>query len=584
MSDLRARWPASHEQRRLWFLDRIEPGLGIYNMPGAVLIEGVLDEARLERAFERLVSRHEALRTVFELDGDELYQVIDELGPSLLRIDLRGEANPEARAAALLREDAGIPFDLATGPLVRAMLLRLAPERAVFSCNTHHCISDQWSQELLLRDLLRFHESEAEPGAARGYHEYARWQAERLSGPRLAASRAYWREKLGGQIVPLRLPTDSPRPLEMTHRGANFAFELDADLADALENLRRSRRATPFQLLTALSKVLLYRFSGQAEIVVGAPVAGREHVEFAEVAGNFVNTLVLRDTLDGAMSFGELLAQVKATTEEAYEHAAYPFDLIVGDLKVEPDLGRSPLFDVAVVYQAETGAPVRAGGLTISPFDFGHATAKFDLTLYFGPAGRGLRVVLNYNTDLFRPDTIARMAGHLCELAHAVVAAPDAPIVGLEMLPSAERALLLDGFNATSAAFPEATIVELFEAQAERSADRVAVTAPDAELTYRELNALANRIAHGLRSQYGVEPGDRVAVLMEPSASSIAALLGVLKAGATYVPLDPIYPQERLAFILADSKPRVLLSEAPYAGLHVDPSRRRVLAAARFRR
>jgi amino acid adenylation domain-containing protein/non-ribosomal peptide synthase protein (TIGR01720 family) len=566
MRDRRWRWPASHAQQRLWFLDRIEPGSGAYNMPGAVLIEGPLDEARFGRAFERLTARHGALRTVFELDGDELYQTIGSDAPPLVCIDLRGEADPRARAAAILLADAALPFDLAAGPLVRAMLLRLAPECAVFSCNTHHSIADQWSQELLLHGLLQFYASAAEPPPAREYHEYARWQTERLAGPELAEARAYWSEHLSGTIAPLRLPTDFGRPLEMTHRGANLAFELDGELADGLEQLCRSARATPFQLLTALSKLLLYRYSGQAEIVVGTPIAGRDHVDFAAVVGNFVNTLVLRDTLDGSASFAALLASVKATTEAAYEYAGYPFDLIVRDLKVEADLGRSPLFDVAVVYQTAADARQQVDGLTVSPFDFGHASAKFDLSLYFGPTARGLRVVFNYNTDLFRPETIARMAESFAELARAVVAAPEAPLASFEVVPRRARELLADGFNATAAAYPDATIVELFEAQVERSAERVAVTTPHGELTYKELNALANRIACGLRAQFGVVPGDRVAVLMEPSASSIAALLGVLKAGAAYVPLDPIYPHERLAFILGDSTPRLLLSEGPYIG------------------
>ena len=564
MIEQRTSAPASHAQKRLWLLDRIEPGLAVYNMPGAVRLDGVIDVAAFERAYARLVERHESLRTTFALVDDEVQQVVHPAGPGLVCLDVRDAVDPAARALALVRQDALRPFDLSAGPLVRAMLIRVGHERAIFSCNAHHTISDQWSQEVLLADLLRFVADDAELPPVLAYRTYAAWQRNESATASFAASRDYWRAKLAGDNAALPLPLDFVRPADMTYAGANVAAEIDAVLARDLDAFARRARVTPFQLLTALTKVLLYRITGEPEITLGTPVAGRDRAEFAGVVGNFVNTLVLRDTVDGACGFSAALAQTTATTHEAYDHATYPFDLIVGDLALEPDASRSPIFSVAVIAQDHASGSHQVGDFTVSPLDIGNAGAKFDLSFYFGLSANGARLVINYNTRLFAPATIERMSGHFQTLARAILAAPEMPIDALELVTVAERRQLIDDFNATAADVPDTTLVGRFEAIVAHYADRIALATADGPTTYADLNARANEIATALRADHGVVAGDRVAVLLDPSADAIATLLGVLKAGAAYVPLDTAAPTERLALVLDDSRPRVLVSGGSY--------------------
>ena len=557
MIDAGLRAPASHAQRRHWAIDRIEGGHA-YNMPGAVLVEGPIEEERWVTAFDRVVARHESLRTSFAMEDDTLYQVIREDGPRLQCVDLRANTDPHAAATEFVRDDARAPFDLQEGPLARAFLLRLANDRAVFSCNVHHAVSDQWSQEVLLRDLFALLRDETLPPVP-SYREYAHVQQAWLQTPQAATARDYWRSKLGA-ISPLGLPYDAPRPTELTHDGANVSFEIDGALAAVLEALARNERTTPFHLLTALTRVFFYRLSGQVEFAIGSPIAGRDRAADAGVVGNFINTLVLHDAVDPNESFRTLLARTKAIALEAYEHAAYPFDIIVRDLDVEPDLGRSPLFDVALIYQERDDAPQRTNAMTVTPFDIGNATAKFDLSLYVGPSAHGLRAVFNYNTRLFTTSTIERFARTFVSLAREIAARPDDAIASLEIVGDRERAIL-DAFNPPPVSFPAATISQIFEETAARATDRVAITTARGNVPYGELRARAHEIATSLQADFGVARGDRVAVLLAPSAECIATLLGILEAGAAYVPLDPVYPADRFAFMLDDSAPRVLVTQ-----------------------
>ncbi|HKX29004.1 MAG TPA: amino acid adenylation domain-containing protein, partial [Blastocatellia bacterium] len=566
-------YPVSHAQKRLWILNRMEAESAAYNVPGALLLQGPLQVFALRSALQAVIQRHEILRTTFEAIDSEPRQFIrdwsEDLSFPLKETDLTGDPQAETRARELLREDAGRPFDLTQGWLLRAELLKLTPQRHLFYLNLHHIVCDEWSLNVLLREL-----SEAYNSAARGsepqwpplklqHKEYAARQEQQLSRPETAAAREYWRRRLSGEPAILNLPTDLPRPAELTHRGANFAFELEPGCLEDLRRLARRSGATLFMALTALTKVLLHRYTDQEEIILGTPIAGREDPDLEDQIGFYVNTLVLRDEIRGEQTFPEALAAVKQTAEEAYEHGGYPFDLLINELNLDRDLSRSPLFDVMIVLEGEESSrPGGFEGLQIEPFDLDFATAKFDLSFYYAAGPDGLRVVLNYNTDLFRPETIARLAGHLKQLAVGITEHPEHPIGRFEMVTGAELRQLLFEFNRTATgALANRTIVTLFEEQAELGPERVAVVSGSRTLTYRELNERANRIAWGLGVKDRPGPDRLVAVLLRPSDWMIATLLGILKAGAAYVPLDPSYPAERLRFMLQDCGARVLITE-----------------------
>jgi surfactin family lipopeptide synthetase A len=545
----------SHPQKRLWALDQLEPGSAAYNIAGALRIAGCLRTGPFWSALHAVVRRHESLRTTFAIVDGEPRQFVRDLAPATDELDLSREHDGEAAAIRILRADASAPFDLACGPLVRAKVLKLADDDWIFYLNLHHIIGDEWSLGVILRDLVAAYGGVSLSPLPIQYRDAAARQNAWTRSAEAERDRQYWKEKLAGPLPLLDLPSDDPRPAEVTHNGANLSVTLDAGLSTALRSLGRSAEATLFQTLTALTKLLLHRYTGSEDIVIGVPVAGRDDADLEEQAGFYVNMLVLRDRVRGEESFLDLLASVRDTALEAHEHARYPFDLLVNELDVERDLGRSPLFDVAVILQDRDGEPP-PGALRMKSFDFGFVTAKYDLSFYFADAPDGIEVVLNYNTDLFRSETMARMAAHFEQLARGVVRDPRVPIAEIEMVTEQERRQLIEELNATSARYPGETIVELFEEQAARTPEKVAVIAGSETLTYRELNERANGIANMLDREKPL-----VAVLLEPSEWTVASLLGVLKAGCAYVPLDPIYPPERLRFMLEDSGARTLLTE-----------------------
>jgi tyrocidine synthetase III len=553
--------PLSHAQRRLWILDRMEPGSAAYNIPGALRLDGRLDRNALWRALESVVRRHEALRTTIVLsDGEPMQQVHEEAGIERREIDLSNEREPEAAARELLHRDASAPFDLVAGPLFRAMLLHLDGHSHILYLNVHHIVCDEWSVGVLLRDLDLLLRDQEPPPLEKQYRDFAIAQNARIRRGGLEVHRRYWREKLRGELPRLDLPLDFSRPPEMTHGGANLAAHLYAATAAGLRELATACGATLFQALTALTKVFLHRYTGQEDVLLGTPIAGRDSAALEDQVGVYVNTLVLRDEIHGTDSFLDVLRRVRVTAEEAYEHGEYPFDVLVKELEVERDLARSPLFDAAIVLQDSDGMAGRLGDLEVSHFDFGFATAKFDLTLYFSEEQRGLRVVFNYNHALFAPRTVARMAAHLGQLAREIVHEPQRPIGELEMLSPRETQRILDEWNGTAARYPaDRTLAELFEEQAARTPANVAAADAERTLTYEQLDAEANAIAATLIAS-GVQPRELVPVLAESSVWTIAALLGVLKAGCAYVPLDPAYPRERLDFVTSDCGGRFLLT------------------------
>jgi amino acid adenylation domain-containing protein len=561
--------PLSFAQERLWFVDRLEPGSAVYNVPVAWRLGGALDEAALERALGEIVRRHEALRTVFAEAGGSPVQVIAPFGGFALPVeDLSGLGEADRDAAVVRRagEEARRPFDLSAGPLFRARLLRLGAGEHVLLLSMHHIVSDGWSMGVLYRELAALYAAYREgrasplPELAVQYADYAVWQREQGEGAVLERQLAYWRERLAGAPELLELPTDRPRPAVQTFRGAIVPVELSPELVERLQALARSEGATLYMTLLGAFQVLLSRYSGSDDIVVGSPIAGRTRKEVEELIGFFVNPLVLRTGLSGDPSFREVLRRAREVTLGAYEHQEVPFERLVAELQPERSLSHSPLFQV--MFTLEDAEDPASGLAELSTekvrTDFAHA--KFDLSLTFVAARRGLRGGLAYSTDLFERGTIVRMLGHLERVLEQVAADADLRLSQLELLSEAERATVLEEWNRTERPYPRGVCVhELFEAQARERPEAVALVWGEAELTYQELEARANRLAHHLVG-LGVGPEARVGVLLERGVELIVSLLAVLKAGGCYVPLDPGHPPERLRLMLADSDARVLLT------------------------
>ncbi|HST62152.1 MAG TPA: amino acid adenylation domain-containing protein, partial [Longimicrobium sp.] len=562
--------PLSFAQERLWFIDRLEPGSSTYNIPVAWRLEGALDRAALERALGEIVRRHEALRTVFrEVDGSPVQVVAPFAGFALPVEDLSalGEADREDAVKRRAGEEARRPFDLAAGPLFRAALLRLGEEAHVLLLTMHHVVSDGWSMGVLFRELSSLYAAYREgrasplPALAVQYADYAVWQREQLAGEALDRQLAYWKERLSGAPELLELPTDHPRPPVQSYRGAGVPVALSPELLERLQGLGRSEGATLYMTLLSAFGVLLSRYGGGDDIVLGSPIAGRTRGEVEELIGFFVNTLVLRTDLSGDPSFRETLRRVREATLGAYAHQEVPFEKLVAELQPERSLSHSPLFQVMFSLQnAESGGGALAG-LEVSGAGAAMEIAKVDLSLTLWTTPHGLRGALNYSTDLFERGTIGRMLGHLERVLEQVAADADVRLSQLKLLGDAERALVLEAWNGTVAEVPaDRCLHELVEAQAARTPDATALVFEGEPLTYAELNRRANRLAHHLRS-LGVGPDARVGLCVERSLEMMVGLLAVLKSGGAYVPLDPAYPAERLAYMLDDSDPAVVLSQ-----------------------
>jgi len=581
-------FPLSFAQERLWFLDQLEPGSPLYTIPTMVRLNGALDVTALESALSELVQRHEVLRTIFTtVEGRPVQVVAAALELPLPVIDLCDHPEREREAAAMRLAEAEIqrPFDLSHGPLLRAMLLRLANDDHMLLLTMHHIASDGWSMGVLVRELIALYQAGVTgqpaqlPDLPLQYADYAVWQRKRLQGKLLERQLAYWRQQFAGAAPLLELVTDRPRPPVKTAQGATYGWSLPRPLAEALAALSQRQGATLFMTLLAAWKLLLARYSGQDDIVVGSPVAGRTRPDIEGLIGFFVNTLALRSDLSGNPTFRELLGRVRETTLGAYAHQDLPFERLVEALQPERDLRYTPLFQVVFALQNAPVPTLDLAGLTISPVSVSSQTAKFDLTLMMIETEQGLSGWFEYSTDLFDSATIAAMAARFHTLLAGIVADPDRRVDDLPLLTDVERETLLATWNATETpSRHDQTIHALFEAQVERTPDAVALvfagwtnderrtTSRDQgsgvsseQLTYRELNSRANQLAHYLRA-HGVGPEVRVGISLERSPELVIALLGVLKAGGAYVPLDPDYPAERLSFMLEDAQVGLLIT------------------------
>jgi amino acid adenylation domain-containing protein len=568
--------PLSFIQQRFWFLHQLTPESSAYNIPTAVRLKGALDVPALERSFNELVRRHEVLRTTFTSNGGRPEQLIaDELKLEMPSIDLSGRPpeEREAEARRLAAEEAQRPFDLATGPLLRIALLRLDADEFILLFTMHHIISDGWSAGVLIRDLSAIYEAYAaglpSPLAELPiqFADFAHWQREWLQGDVLEHRLSYWRRQFGGGLPVLNLPTDRARPPVPTDHGAIQTLVLPAPLSAAIESLGQRESVTLFMLLLAAFKVLLHRYTGQDDILVGSSIANRNHVETEGLIGLLINTLVLRTDLSGDPAFDELLARVREASLGAYAHQDLPFEQLLEELRADFDAaGSAPVFQVAFQLQNFSMPTLELKNLTLSPFDVEGQTAKFDLSLSVIETPGELIASLEYNTDLFEAATIKRMLEHYRTLLEGIVAAPEQRISALPLLGEAERHQLLSEWNpAFESDAPAACLHQMFEAQARHRPERIALVFEDQQLSYGELNRRANKLAHYLRER-GVGADTLVALCVERSIEMLVGMLGILKAGGAYVPLDPAYPKERLAFILEDTQARLLLTQQSLAG------------------
>jgi amino acid adenylation domain-containing protein len=566
--------PLSFAQERLWFLHHLEPDSVAYSMPRSIRLKGVLRKDALQKTYVELARRHETLRTTFHSTaGNPVLRIAAE--PNILfdTLDLRHlpEVEREAEVKRLSEEDARKPFDLRRGPLFRIRLFQLEDEEHVLHSNMHHIISDGWSFGVMAREIAALYtafikgKSADLPELPVQYADYAVWQRQWLQGEVLEAQLNHWKDKLGGELPVLELPTDRPRPAVQTHRGAIESLALSKELTDALQTISRREGVTLFMTLLAAFKTLLYRLTGQEEIIVGTPIANRNRVEIEGLIGFFVNSLVMRTDLSGNPTFRELLGRVRETALGAYANQDMPFEKLVEELSPERDLSRTPLFQVFFNHIVAMGD--KAGGLpgleaeAVGGLD---GESKFDMTLNVLEGEGSIELHSSYNTDIFDSWRIAEMLKQYQILLESIVSDSDKRISELWLLAEAERHQILVDWNATAADYPEERCIhELFENQVEDTPDAIAVTFGKERLTYRELNTRANQLAHHLRLQ-GVVAESRVGIWMDRSLDMMVALLGTLKSGGAYVPMDPSYPQERLAFMLEDAQAPVLLTREKF--------------------
>ncbi|HEU4452803.1 MAG TPA: amino acid adenylation domain-containing protein, partial [Longimicrobium sp.] len=592
--------PLSFAQWRLWFLDQLGiPGV-VYHIPTRLRLRGELDRDALVRALDRVVARHEALRTTFaEVDGEPVQRIApaEESPFELAEHDLRGHAEAGAELDRLLEEEADETFDLARGPLIRGALIRLADDDQVLVITMHHIVSDGWSMGVFTRELsalyaaFRAGEPDPLPPLPIQYADYAVWQRRWVDGEVLRAQAEYWKETLAGAPELLELPTDRARPARQDFTGRNIGIELDAELTAGLKALAHRHGATLYMTLLAAWAVVLSRLSGQAHVVVGTPTAGRARREIEGLIGFFVNTLVLRVDLSGAPSVTELLRRVRERALEVQENQDIPFEQVVELVQPVRTLAHTPLFQAMFNWLNTPGGQLELSGLALSSAvgapapapapaprpesaprpeaaarpEAGEGAAPFDLALTLWERGGRIAGSMEYATALFDRDTVERHLAYLRRVLAGMVADERRSVARLELMSPAERARVVEGWNATELPSPDGGCVhELFEERARETPGAAAVVFEGGELTYAELNARANRLAHRLRA-LGVGPDARVAVCAERTPEMVAGILAVLKAGGAYVPLDPAYPGERLRWLLEDSAPVAVLAHGSLA-------------------
>jgi len=557
----------SYAQHRLWFIDRMG-GSSQYNMPSAYRLKGSLDRTAFARAFRDVVQRHEVLRTNFVEGHESVFQYIhDTIELPLIEVDLTAlpADEREEEVHRIFNQDATAPYDLALSPLIRIHLLALAGDEHVVIVNMHHIVSDGWSIDVLIREFAELyaayqagHEPELEPLAIQ-YADYAQWQRAWMEGEAVEGQLAFWRAQLAGIPAVHNLPLDKPRGSQQDFSGGTHVQAIDPELSARIRQFCKERDVTPFIFLETAFALLVHRLSHAPDVVIGTPVAGREHYETQALIGFFVNTLVVRSRFEPGLSFDELLRRNKSTILDVFSYQHTPFEFLVEEIKPARSLSYNPIFQLMFNVQSVGQTELALPGLTLTPLFARTGVTKFDLSVDVTESRGSMTAVWGYKTSLFREDTVARFADCYRLLLEGVLHNPQADTAQLPILPDGDLEMLLR-WNRTAHPFPDTCIHTLFEAQAARTPDAVAVSCEGSRLSYAELDARANQLAHGLAAR-GVAGDTLVGVAMERSLDMVIALLGILKAGGAYVPLDPSYPDDRLRYMAKDAQVRLVLTQ-----------------------
>ncbi|HTI07358.1 MAG TPA: amino acid adenylation domain-containing protein, partial [Puia sp.] len=570
--------PVSPSQRRLWILSQSEESNITNNISRIYILEGSLDRQAMETSFEKLIDRHESLRTTFRQDTEgDIVQVIHRASPFRIRVhDLRGNQDPETFVKTAVQRECLQPFDLASGPLLRVDLFQVTDMKWIFLYVMHHIISDGWSMSILMRELMTLYVY-----SVRGlpaplaplrihYKDYAAWQRQQLGGPVMAGHKKYWLQQLAGELPVLELPADKLRPPVKTYNGGMITTRIPTALYGGIKHLGQEEGGSLFMGLLAAVYALLFRYTEQQDILIGSPIAGREHADLEDQIGFYLNTLALRTQIKEEDSFRDLLTGVRQLTLDAYAHQAYPFDELLRELDLQRDKSRNPLFDVFIDLQT-AGASLDVGkqspgGLSLKTYETApHLVSKFDLTFLFIEQEEGLSLLLEYNSDLYLRETAARISAHFEKLLTEMVKAPDLPVAQLNYIEETEIHRLLNTFNPKLEQVPDyRSVISLFDGQVAAAPDSTALLFGDTRLTYKELAERSDQMAGYLQSNYALRPGSLVGIMMDRSEKMIIAILGTLKAGGVYVPIDPEVPRARKAFIMEDTGIKVLLTQADH--------------------
>ncbi|MEP0387782.1 MAG: amino acid adenylation domain-containing protein, partial [Dokdonia sp.] len=566
-------YEVSAGQRRLWTLSQFDGGSVVYNMPMHTTLKGSYDITCLQKAMTATIARHEILRTTFNMDGQgnlrQYVLPVDALDFTLTYLDFRNDTNKEVSVEKYINEDSFMPFDLATGPLFRVSLLQLEDDTYVFYYNMHHIISDGWSMNVLSKDVFTFYEAfvnEVPPVLTPleiQYKDYAHWQSLQLETPKANSDKKYWLDSLTGELPVLDLPSEKLRPSVKTNKGRSLRTYISKETTALLERFTQEHNSSTFISLLATINILFHKYTSDTDIIIGSPVAGRDHADLADQIGFYINTLALRNTIQAQESFTSIYTRIKEQTLESFEHQMYPFDSLVEELKVKRDAGRSSVFDAMLTLQ-NTGVTNQNIKITSSEintiFDEGETVSKCDIQLNFQETGEHLIFDVIYNTEVYEQHMIEGLMRHYKQVLEEVLSRPEIPIEQLTYVSKEEEKELLLDFNATKTDYPtDITLVDLIETQVVNNPDAVALVYEGVEMTYGTLNAKANQVATYLRN-IGVAKESLVGLCMERSFEMVIGMLGIMKSGGAYVPIDPQYPSERIHYILEDTKATVVLT------------------------
>ncbi|MCM3670698.1 non-ribosomal peptide synthase/polyketide synthase [Mesobacillus maritimus] len=548
-------YPASSSQKRMFILHQIDGSDQGYSMPEGLLIEGPLNKKKLNESFASLMGRYDILRTTFEIEDGKVVQVIHPQVP----FELEGMEVTRGKLQDFI-EKWSRPFDLASGPLMRAAIVRVENEQHILLLNLHHIIADGVSMRLLFEELVHLYEGKALRPVTIQYKDYALWQQKWLQTKEFQKQKSYWHERFTGELPILELPIDYPRPSIQTFEGESISFHLDIELSGRLKQVAAETGSTMYMLLLAAYKTWLYKYSGQKDIIVGTPIAGRNHPETHETIGLFVNTLAIRSYPHGEKRFKDYLHEVKNETINAFENQDYPFEELVENAQIVNDLSRNPIFDTMFSMQVEEKSITQMDKLLLHSFELPFKVSKFDLSLNASVVEEAVYFEFEYNTNLFKKSTIEQFKHHFKQLLNEIASNPDQLITDIDMLTLDEKQTILFDFNKTNANFIKGmTIPEMFEAQVERTPNRTAVVFNGDNLLYQDLNQKANSLAHQLKN-LGVTTDTLVGIMANKSIEMVIGILAILKAGGAYVPIDPTYPKERIKYILKDSGTNILLT------------------------